>query len=60
MEKKGCSTLCKGLWIGGAVALTIILSRKEWRDKLKEEAIQLKDCTTDAVVFFKGQSRTNI
>jgi methyl-accepting chemotaxis protein len=53
MEKKPCQTLCKGLWIGGAVALTVILAKKEWRERLKEEASELKQGTTEALTFIR-------
>ncbi|KGA96768.1 hypothetical protein AJ85_18165 [Alkalihalobacillus alcalophilus ATCC 27647 = CGMCC 1.3604] len=50
---KTCSKATKGLWIGGAVLLTAVLLKKDWRDKLISEATELKKCSVNAYEFVK-------
>lgn len=52
MEKK-CTMFCKGAWIGGAIALGVLLSKKEYRERVAKEAKQVKQCTVDAVNFVR-------
>ncbi len=51
MMDKSCKTLCKGLWIGGAVALSIVLSKKEYRSKLATELKRVKEETGEVLSY---------
>ncbi|TWI54442.1 hypothetical protein [Halalkalibacter nanhaiisediminis] len=52
MDKK-CNTVCKGLWIGGAVALSIVLANKERRTMLVTELKRAKDGTSEVLGFIR-------
>ncbi|NEU31859.1 hypothetical protein GN156_13890 [bacterium LRH843] len=52
MEKeKECRTICKGIWIGSGVALTVLFAKKEYRTNMIEAVKKAKDCTRDAFTF---------
>lgn len=53
MDKK-CNSLCKGLWIGGAaIALTVILTKKECRETLVKETKLAKENICDSIRFVR-------
>lgn len=52
--KKRCKPLCKGLWIGGAVALVAyVLSKEEYRQKITEEVKDASNCASDMFSFVR-------
>ncbi|KMK74999.1 hypothetical protein [Alkalihalobacillus pseudalcaliphilus] len=52
-KTKKCSSLSKGLWIGGAIVLTAVLLKKDWREKVISEANGLKKCSVNAYEFVR-------
>ncbi|WP_088103191.1 YtxH domain-containing protein [Halalkalibacter urbisdiaboli] len=53
MERKACRSLCKGIWIGGAVTVAALLLKKEWRSKLIEEASEFKHQSAEVITFIR-------
>ncbi|WP_227521979.1 coiled-coil domain-containing protein [Bacillus solitudinis] len=53
MEKKKCQSVCTGLWVGGVVALSVVLLKKEWRSKVFEEAEDIKQQSSEMVSFIR-------
>lgn len=52
MDKK-CNSLCKGLWIGGAVVLTMVLTKKEWRNQIATEIKQAREGACEVLGFIR-------
>lgn len=52
-KKKSNKALCKGLCVGGAIALSIVFAKKEWRQRFISELNHVKEGTTEAVGFIR-------
>ncbi|MFA9456414.1 hypothetical protein ACERJO_06510 [Halalkalibacter sp. AB-rgal2] len=53
LTKKKYGSLCKGLWIGGAVAVGLVLAKKEWRTKIVSECKHATESASEAVRFIR-------
>ncbi|WP_017729019.1 hypothetical protein [Halalkalibacterium ligniniphilum] len=52
-QPSSCRVLCKGLWIGGAVTLAVIVSKKKWRESLIQGTKEVKNTSAEMLTYLR-------